>query len=245
MATNASEHHAERIIDVIHRVSKDGGTVVSCEFFPARTTAGVTALLRRVEETVHLLRPHFVAITWRAQFKDEELWLDIGSQIQRNLGVPVLMHLTCHRPVADIRRILGRCKERGLRNILALRGDPPVGAVSWCPTHGGLLHAKELVELIRKEHGDFFCIAVAGYPEVHLEAHNSPELPPSQQARGLDLDRLRAKCAAGADFVVTQFFFDSGLLLRFIEAAKTAGVVVPIIPGYMPIQTYEGRSADG
>ena len=236
----AAEQPAERIIDRINRVSKEGGTVVSCEFFPARTATGVTALLRRVEETVCLLKPHFVSITWRAQFKDEDLWLSIGSQVQKTLGVPVLMHLTCHLPVADLRRILERCRKSGLRNILALRGDPPVGADSWRPPVGGFHHARELVELIRNEHGDFFCVAVAGYPEVHLESHNCPELPPSELARALDLDHLRAKCACGADFIVTQFFYDTGLFLRFSDAARAAGVSVPIIPGYMPVQTYEG-----
>lgn len=189
----------------------------------------------------------------------------LSYSLSAHSGVqPVLMHLTCHRPVADIKRILGRCRERGIRNILALRGDPPVGAASWRPGPGGLLHAQELVELIRREHGDYFCVAVAGYPEVHLESHNSPELPPSEQvsflhdtpgsssadvlrthrdplqARALDLERLRTKCAAGADFVVTQFCYDSRILLRFLEAARAAGVAVPIIPGYMPVQSYDG-----
>lgn len=82
-----AEPPGERIVDVINRVTKDGGTVISCEFFPARTASGVAALLRRVEETVLQLRPHFVAVTWRAQFKDEDLWLAIGSQIQKNVGV--------------------------------------------------------------------------------------------------------------------------------------------------------------
>lgn len=242
METNPA---AEKIVDVMQRVRKDGGTCVSVEFFPARTAAGVTALLRRVDETVLLLRPNFISLTWRAQFKDPDLWLSIGSQIQSKHRVPVLMHLTCHRPVVDLKRILDRCRQHGLRNILAVRGDPPVGASSWRPAPGCLLHAQELVELIRSQHGDFFCVAVAGYPEVHLESHNSPSLPPSEQARELDLERLRAKCAAGADFIVTQFCYDAGLLLQFVGAVRALGVALPVVPGYMPVQTFEGARVAG
>jgi 5,10-methylenetetrahydrofolate reductase len=230
------------IIDTIQRVEKEGGVLISLEFFPARTSDGVKVLIDRVRQTVQRLRPHFVSITWRAQFKDEELWLSIGSQIQRTLGVDVLMHLTCHLPVPDISRILKRCREHGIRNILALRGDPPIGSDVWRPVHGGLRHAEELVALIRREHGDYFCIAVAGYPEVHLESRNSQTLPPSDQARALDISRLKAKCDAGASFVITQHFYDTPILLEFVAAAKAAGIHQPIIPGYLPIQNYASYS---
>jgi methylenetetrahydrofolate reductase (NADPH) len=228
------------IIDTIRRVETEGGVLVSFEFFPARTAAGVQSLLSRLHQTVSLLRPHFVSITWRAQFKDEELWLSIGSQIQKDLGLNVLMHLTCHLPISDITRILKRCREHGLRNILALRGDPPLGTDA--RPRGGLQHAQELVELIRREHGDYFCIAVGGYPEVHLESRNSSALPPSEQARALDIARLKAKVDAGASFIITQLFYDAHVFLDFVAAARAAGISVPIIPGYMPIQTYAGFS---
>jgi methylenetetrahydrofolate reductase (NADPH) len=178
---------------------------VSLEFFPPKTDAGLANLMTRIRGMVSRLRPAFVSMTWRAQFKDEDLWLSIGTAVQRAFGVDVLLHLTCHLPVEDLRRILRRCREAGITNILALRGDPPLqGSERWRPVAGGLHHAVELVQLIRADHGDAFCVGVGGYPEVHTEAWNCPELPPSEQAAALDLARLKAKVDAGADFVITQ-----------------------------------------
>lgn len=131
----------------------------------------------------------------------------------------------------DLRRILNNARAAGIRNILALRGDPPMGARRWKPVPGGLSHAVELVRLIRKEHGSYFCIAVAGYPETHTECWNSTFLPPSEQARARDLQRLKAKIDAGADFIITQFFYDPDLFIKFEEKCCQIGIKCPIIPG--------------
>ena len=88
------------------------------------------------------------------------------------------------------------------------------------------------------EHGDYFCIAVAGYPEVHTEAWNNPDLPPSQQVKSLDISRLVEKVNAGVDFVITQFFYDVSLFFDFYKECRRAGITVPILPGYLPIQNY-------
>ena len=99
-------------------------------------------------------------------------------------------------------------------------------------------NAQELVELIRREHGDYFCIAVAGYAEVHIESWNNPLLPPSDQCKALDLKRLKAKVDAGADFIITQLFFDIDIMKNFVQTAREIGIKVPILPGYLPIQNY-------
>lgn len=197
-------------------------------------------LLVRVEDMAFRLQPTFVTLTWRSAFKDEELWLRIGAKIQKKFGVDVLLHLTCHLPVEDLRRVLRRAREAGIQNILALRGDPPIGEASWRPVAGGLANAVELVRLIREEHGDYFCVAVAAYPETHIECWNHEDLPPSEQSRLLDLERLKAKVDAGADFIITQFFYDVDMYLEFVERCRALGIACPILPGYMPIQTYKG-----
>ncbi len=172
--------------------------------------------------------------------QDEKLWLSIGEIIQKKFNMPVLLHLTCHLPREALKRVLKNAREAGIRNILALRGDPPIGADRWTPVEGGLSNALELVKLIREEHGDYFCVAVAAYPECHTECWNDKSLPPSQQARQLDLQRVKAKVDAGADFIVTQFFYDVPAYFKWEAAARAAGIKCPILPGYMPIQTYKG-----
>jgi len=177
----------------------------------------------------------------------------------------VLMHLTCHLPREQLERVLRNARKAGIRNILALRGDPPIGSDQWVPADGGFKNAHELVTLIRKTHGDFFSIAVAGYPEAHTESWNdqageaaggdaAPKsqvaggppsgqelwLPPSDQARRTDLTRLAHKVGCGADFMVTQFFYDVGGFLQFVSECRDQGMDIPILPGYMPIQTYRG-----
>lgn len=215
-------------------------------------------MLRRIEDMAYSLAPTFVTLTWRSAFKvsyfygfvhsqrncflmqDEKLWLSIGEIIQKKFNMPVLLHLTCHLPRESLKRVLTNAREAGIRNILALRGDPPIGADRWTPVDGGLSNALELVQLIREEHGDYFCVAVAAYPECHTECWNDKSLPPSQQARQLDLQRVKAKVDAGADFIVTQFFYDVPAYFQWEESARAAGIKCPILPGYMPIQTYKG-----
>ncbi|RLN89132.1 hypothetical protein BBJ28_00022147 [Nothophytophthora sp. Chile5] len=230
-----------KIIDSVlsaYRAPEDDRPTISFEFFPAKTNAGVFNLLTRVEEMGLALQPTFVTLTWRSAFTDEQLWLRIGAHIQNEFQLDVLLHLTCHLPTQQLKQILHKARAAGIRNILALRGDPPIGADRWTPVEGGLSNAVDLIKLIRQEHGDFFCIACAGYAEVHTEAWNHPELPPSNEARALDLQRLRAKQDAGADFIITQFFFDVDNMVQWIADCKAAGISIPILPGYLPIQNY-------
>ena len=145
-------------------------------------------------------------------------------------GVDALMHLSCTGMTVDeIKQVLVAAREAGIQNILALRGDPQKGIISWEPTRGGFLHAIDLVRLIRQEHGDHFCIAVAGFPEGH---------PQSKSNYDMDIMYLRDKVNAGADFILTQFFYDTAVFIDFVKRCRENDILCPIIPGMMPIQNY-------
>jgi methylenetetrahydrofolate reductase (NADPH) len=133
-------------------------------------------------------------------------------------------------PLEQIDAALEKCKEIGITNILALRGDPPAGHERWTAVEGGFHNAIDLVRHIKNKHGDYFCIAVAAYPETHLECED-PEL---------DVQRLKEKLDAGADFAITQMFFDVQIYVDFVNKCRRAGIVQPIIPGILPIMTYTG-----
>jgi len=138
----------------------------------------------------------------------------------------------------DVRKVLQRCKEKGLKNILALRGDPPKalegGDEKWKATEGGFAHAVDLVRFIRKEFGDYFCIGVAAYPEGH------PDSMESKETIEQDFKYFKDKVEAGADFAVTQLFYDVSLYFKFVEKCKANGLHLGIFPGIMPIQNYGG-----
>jgi methylenetetrahydrofolate reductase (NADPH) len=124
----------------------------------------------------------------------------------------------------EIAALLQRLAKNGIENVMALRGDPPLGEISFvCPANG-FAHASDLVRFIRAQ-GHSFALGGAGYPEGHIECRDLD----------LDLEHLRQKVAAGLDFVVTQLFFDNVFYLRFVERARRAGITVPIVPGIMPI----------
>jgi methylenetetrahydrofolate reductase (NADPH) len=142
-----------------------------------------------------------------------------------------MMHLTCtNMKVEDVKAALIKARAAGIRNILALRGDPPLGVEVWEKCENGLSYAVDLVKLIRAEHGDYFGIAVAGYPEAHVEA----------ESLAADVQRLKEKLDAGADFVVTQLFYDVELFGKWVQMCRDAGITAPIVPGIMPIQSYAG-----
>lgn len=117
----------------------------------------------------------------------------------------------------------------GIRNLLALRGDPPRGAKDWIRTENGFDYAVDLVRFIKEKYGDFFTIGVAGYPEVHLEATD----------RDSDIKFLKEKCDAGADFIITQLFFENNIFYNWVADCRKAGITQRIIPGIMPILGYD------
>lgn len=201
-----------------------GSPVVSFEFFPPKTAEGVEQLYRTVEE-LRPCRPSFVSVTYGAGGSTRDRTLELVTRIQRELGIVTMAHLTCVGSTrTDIRETLRRLNEGGIRNILALRGDPPKGETEFKPTADGFRFASELVSYIREQPWDF-CVGAACYPEGHVETRNLET----------DLGNLVTKVGAGVDFLVSQLFFDNEDYRAFVRRARSAGISVPIVPGLMPV----------
>mmetsp|Transcript_6984 Transcript_6984/g.7628 ORF Transcript_6984/g.7628 Transcript_6984/m.7628 type:complete len:602 (+) Transcript_6984:78-1883(+) len=202
----------------------------SFEFFPPKTEAGVDNLYLRMDRMT-ALQPLFVDVTWGAGGCTKDLTMAICEYTQTYFGVDVLMHLTCtNLKVEEIKTILKAAKDAGIQNILALRGDPAKGSIAWEAYPGGCANATDLVRLIRREFGDYFCVGVAGFPEGHPNS--------STGSYEQDVRFLKEKVDAGADFVLTQFFYDTSVFLRFRDDCQRVGITCPIIPGMMPIQSF-------
>merc|ERR1719387_501866 len=153
----------------------------------------------------------WIDVTWGAGGSTADTTLSLCETAMDVTGLDVLMHLTCTNVTVDMtRKALQRCKEKGLCNILALRGDPPANASEWTATEGGFSHAVDLVRFIRKEFGDYFCIGVAAYPEGHIDAESFDK----------DLQYYKEKVDAGADFGVTQLFYDTNLYFEFLKKSR-------------------------
>jgi len=200
-----------------------GGRSYSFEFFPPRTDEGERQLwtaIRRLEP----LHPTFVSVTYGAGGSTRDRTVRITGRIAQDTTLTPVGHLTCvGASRAELRGVIGSYADAGVRNVLALRGDAPRDAVEWTPHPQGLRHADELVRLLR-ELGDF-CVGVAAHPEGHPEA---PDLD-------TDAKYLAGKAAAGADFAVTQFFFDAVDYVGLVDRVAAYGSHIPIIPGIMPV----------
>ena len=196
----------------------------SLEFFPPKDEAGVGAL-RQTATALRGIAPDFVSVTYGAGGSTRERTAQVSAILKNELGFTVMPHLTCvGHSRAELHAIADRIHADGFRNIMTLRGDPPKGATEFQAAPDGLLHADELVRLLKARHADF-CLGVAGYPEKHPEA-------PSPEA---DLAALKRKVDAGGAFVTTQLFFDNEAYYRFVERCRAAGIAVPIVPGLMPV----------
>lgn len=202
-----------------------GRPVVSFEFFPPKTENGERNFFDKTLPQLAALKPDYCSVTYGAGGSTRDKTLAIVEAIQNQHGLPAMAHLTCVGSTeAQIREIIAQARQRGIRNILALRGDPPVGASQFQMTAGGFEFAWQLVKLLR-EAGDF-SIAVAGFPEGHIAC---------KEGRHVDWQRLKAKIGYGADLVVTQLFFDNRDYLEMRDHLATLGVTVPIVPGIIPI----------
>ena len=218
-----------RLIDKLHSGMEEGRPFYSFEYFPPKTEAGIENLYARIER-MGRLAPAFVDVTWGAGGSTAELTFELASTIENVLGLETMMHLTCtNMPRRRIAAVLEDCRERGIGNILALRGDPPRGRGAWSAVADGFAHATDLVRFIREEHGDHFGICVGGYPEGHPESTSLER----------DLDYLAEKVAMGADFVITQMFYEPELYLRFVDGCRERGVACPLVPGLAPINGYQ------
>lgn len=197
---------------------------LSFELFPPKTEASEEELFRHLEELMSF-EPSYVTCTYGAGGSTRQKTLEIVERVKLRYACPVASHLTCVGSTADdLRAYLREAQQRGIQNIVALRGDPPKGEIEFRPVAGGYCYACELVELIHREFPQFG-VAVAGYPETHREA-TSPEA---------DLDFLKRKVDAGADVVITQLFYDNADFFRFRELCAKADIRVPIVPGVLPV----------
>ncbi len=216
-----------RFIRDIHEACRTASRpAVSFEFFPPKTDEGERTLLEKTMPALLALKPDYCSVTYGAGGGTREKTIGIVDRIQREHGLTTMMHLTCVNSTREqLRDVVLEAKERGIKNILALRGDPPDGASEWTATHGGFTYSSELVAFLRELGG--LSIGTAGFPEGHIA---------QKAGREVDWGHLREKIAAGADFVITQLFFDNEDFYRFAEhMTKQLGVNVPIIPGIFPV----------
>jgi methylenetetrahydrofolate reductase (NADPH) len=201
-----------------------GKPVVSLEFFPPKTEEGDKALLEKHIPALMAVRPDFCSVTYGAGGSTRDKTLMIVDRIQREHKLTTLAHLTCVSHTREqVGELLRKIQAAGCRNILALRGDPPGGG-EFQPTPGGFRYSSELVKFIRAQNG--FSIGCAGFPEGHIAC---------KEGRLVDWQRLKEKIDAGADFVITQLFFDNDDYLRFRDHLVKLGVTVPLVPGMISI----------
>jgi methylenetetrahydrofolate reductase (NADPH) len=203
------------------------GACFSFEFFPPKTDDGERALWQTLRQ-LESLGPAFVSVTYGAGGSERDRTVRVTERIAAETTMTPVGHLTCvGSSVAELRQVVGQYAAAGVRTILALRGDPPTGlGTAWTPHADGLRHADELVRLVTGL-GDF-CVGVAAFPLGHPESADLEQ----------DARRLAGKADAGAEFAVTQFFFDADDYLRLRDRALRYGCAIPIVPGIMPITSY-------
>ena len=219
-----------KVTDILRFARERGEPVFSFEFFPPRTEEGERQLFRTVE-ALRPLGPAFVSVTYGAGGSDRERTLSLVKRLKRDVEVEAVAHLTCvGSPRDEIARVLDEIAGAGIQNLLALRGDPPRGETAFVAHPEGFRHASELVAFVRSRPDRWpLCVGAAAYPEGHVETRDLSR----------DLQHLREKVDAGADFLVTQLFFENQHYFRFVERARAAGIGVPVIPGVMPLTSVE------
>lgn len=197
--------------------------MISFEFFPPKTAEGV-AKLRSARQQLAQLQPEFFSVTFGAGGSTRDRTLETVLEIQSE-GYEAAPHISCiSSSREEIRSLLADYRAKGIRHLVALRGDLPSGEVSG----GDFRYANELVAFIRQETGDWFKVEVAAYPEFHPEARS----PAS------DLQYLKRKIDAGADAAITQYFYNVDAYFSFMDQCGALGIDVPVVPGIMPIYNY-------
>ena len=207
-----------KIIDILKKTRP-----VSFEFFPPRAADGIPAVLKTLEG-LKAYRPDFVSVTYGAGGSTRAFTEEITFEAKRTGGVEVMAHLTCvGQTKEEIHGVLERLDAEGIENIIALRGDPPRGSTEFVPVAGGFQHATDLLQHVKSNFD--FGVGAACYPEGHTESVDLDS----------DLEYTKVKVYSGADFLVTQLFYDNRSFFDFVERARAGGIEVPIIPGVLPV----------
>jgi methylenetetrahydrofolate reductase (NADPH) len=203
-----------------------GKPAISIEFFPPKTDEGDRTLFEKTLPALLAIKPDYCSVTYGAGGTTRDKTLAVVERIQRDFDLTTMMHLTCVNATrSELAAVIADARARGVKNILALRGDPPTGASEWTATEGGFSYSRELVAYLREVGG--FDIGTAGFPEGHIAQRGGREA---------DWGFLADKIRAGADFVITQLFFDNADFLRMRDhLEKRLGVDVPLIPGLLPV----------
>jgi methylenetetrahydrofolate reductase (NADPH) len=208
----------------ISELFAQGRPLRSIEFFPPKDASGVDAL-RQTATALRRISPDFVSVTYGAGGSTRERTAQVSAMLREDFGLTVMPHLTAvNHTREEIAAIADAHHQRGIRNIMALRGDVPKELTATTAFKDGLRFGSDVVALLKDLHPDI-CLGVGGYPEKHPEA-------PSHDA---DLSNLRRKVEAGGSFITTQLFFDNEVYHRFVDRCRAAGITVPIVPGIMPV----------
>lgn len=208
---------------------KNHKTTFSFEFFPPKEDAAADKLLHTIANLMPLA-PSYVSVTYGAGGTTRDRTHDLVVRIKEETDITVVSHLTCvGSSRGEMHTILEKYQEAGIQNILALRGDPPVGEEDFIHPKDGFAYAADLVAYIKK-HFPEMCVGVAGFPEGH----------PGTPNRLQEIEYLKAKVDAGADYIVSQLFFENRDFYDYCERCELAGIHVPNIAGIMPVNTKSG-----
>lgn len=208
---------------------KNHKTTFSFEFFPPKEDAAADKLLDTIANLMPL-GPSYVSVTYGAGGTTRDRTHDLVVRIKKQTNMTVVSHLTCvGSSRTEMHNILEKYQEAGIENILALRGDPPKGEEDFVHPQDGFAYAADLVAYIKK-HFPEMCVGVAGFPEGH----------PSTPNRLQEIDYLKEKVDAGADYIVSQLFFENRDFYDYCERCELAGIHVPNIAGIMPVSTKRG-----
>lgn len=216
---------AELIRDIHRKKAAANQPVISFEFFPPKTAEGDAALWQRTIPALKEWNPDYCSVTYGAGGSTRDRTFAIVDKIQREHGLTAMSHLTCVKATADeLRGVLAQAKTLGIKNILALRGDPPAGSGEFRKADDGFEFSWQLVRLIKETEG--FSIGTAGFPEGHIAC---------KEGREADWEHLKFKIDCGVDFVLTQLFFNNEDFFRFRDFLEKKGVSAPVCPGIIPI----------
>lgn len=207
----------------VTEIWKNKQPTISFEFFPARNAEAAEKLVRVIDQLA-VMEPDFVSVTFGAGGSTREGSRQLVASLKNNLGLEVMAYFAGYGlGPDDIQGVMDSYRDLGVDNVLVVRGDPPHGQSDFKPHSASLAHASDTLEFIRPRY--HFCMGAAGYPEGHIEA----------ESQGKDLEYLKLKVDNGAEYIITNYFYDNRYYFDFVDKCRSLGLKVPIVPGIMPI----------